>query len=330
MTVQDLAKALYRDMGVTVLTPANATDNTNTRGPSTGDPETVLSAIHTALAELWREAPNTLFQRRYGTVLRAPVTVSVAVTQYSTAATITTWAAWMEGCAIRLTGDVLDNEIEHQNVLVRPYMGATGTVSGTVHADCVPFTESNQTGLSGINTVLPPVWLVGYNELLMAGDRKDFMWRSNLFNNRGQYATPQTVSVGTASKFIGTPTLCFVDTVNRSGSAYTTYLRVNPMPPSDYLLEFNALIAPPVYTLAMIDNGDHLSDPGTDIILPFPESFLLPVARQCLSGDSRFVNLSGKDEIARQYKKAIASLGDLRPTTQTVTPVAGNPIFRGR
>lgn len=330
MTVFTLIQELARDWGITTFTPASNADNTNVRGPSAGDMDSLISGLNAALEEVWEAAPASMFQRPFGAALRAPTTVSVAVTSGSTAATITTWAAWMEGCTIRLGGDSADNEISHQNVLMRPYDGTTGTVSGTVYGDCVPFTESALTDSSDISHVIEPVRLVGRYCLTAAADRSDFYRRSGLIHfGNGPYFVSTPGTVVQWNKLIGMPSFYFVENANRT-TAYTTHLRVNPMPDVAYVLEWQARIKPPVYAVTDAYSGtDYNTDVGTTIVLPFSFLILKAVARKHLSGDARFVNVAGKDEIDRQYKKAMASIGETRPMGVSPRSRNATPVFRG-
>ena len=328
-TLKTIAVELLRDFGITTLTPANSTDNTNIRGPSTGDLQAVCNAINGALEEIWCAVPAEIFQQRYGGVLREPATVSVTVTQYSKTVTITTWADWMTGCTVALTGDSIFNEIASSTALVKPYMGATGTTTGTVYADCIPFVTGALTDSDKIARVLPPIRLAGYGNLRPAGSRVEFLQWSGLLD----VTTPHTLPAGTQTsnfnKQTGTPTSYFVDAMNLGNASYTNLLRVNPMPTSAMMVEFNTMIKPPVYVTTDIDNGDHATDPAKNVILPFSLFFLTAFARRRLCGDGRFVNVGAKDEINRQYLKALESLGDLKPSITAAHSMSATPIFRG-
>lgn len=330
MTVQTLAIELLRDFGITTLTPADSADNVSTRGPSTGDLQAIINALNEANIEIWGEAPSNLFRKNFGYYLHAPTTVSVAVTQFSTAATITTWSGWMEGCTIRISGDSADNEIAYQNVLVRPYMGGTGTTSAVVYADCIPFTDAVVTGSDVIGSVFAPVRLPGYGDLSHCADRQTFLQECGLVD----VVTPHTRPAGflqsnTFNKQIATPSSYFVDTSNRQNEAYTMYLRVNPMPSLAVPITWEASLGPPTWTTADIDNGDHATDPNTSIYLPFPLMYLKRVARRIIAADGRFNNLSGKELIVQHAEEAVASLGDLRPDTKSGNAQNPNNSFRG-
>lgn len=122
-------------------------DQSGTSGP-TGD-VTNASAIEKkwialAMSQAVQEARKLnpwMFVQRPGIVLRAPVTGTITVTQYSRAVTLGTLAAPPnDGCTVRITG-CMDNELNETATpgtyqLRRDHEGASDTVEATLWHDC--------------------------------------------------------------------------------------------------------------------------------------------------------------------------------------------------
>lgn len=327
MTIHTLAKQLMRDLGLRTLTPAGTTDNSDTRGPSTGDLDSICAAINGAYVELWDRSPSAMFERRTGAVLRAPTAVVVSCTQYSSTISITSgYASWMLGCTIVFaSGDTQDNEIlESSTQLLRPFLGATGSYSATVYCDAIQLPSTDM-------VILDPVEIRGQRVLAPASSWEELQRFAGVIRTMHGW---NSVGYGSAAmnKLSGQPVSYFVDTrYEQTGTATrTTYLRIGPMPSADYPLDYRLLATPPVVTADDIDNGDHTTDPGTDTVVWFPELTIYAVARQHLSGDPLFTNIAGRAEIFRQYELAIKSLQNAKPQGASQQAANFTPPFRGR
>lgn len=136
LTVNALANLLYAYI-----------DQSGTSGPS-GDvgngsateKRFIALAISQALKDARKLAP-ALFTQRPGIVLRAPISGTLAVTQYSPAATLDTLTVPNDGCTVRIGSDGLDNELNvtatpGTYALRREHEGATGTATATLWHDC--------------------------------------------------------------------------------------------------------------------------------------------------------------------------------------------------
>lgn len=327
MTIQTLALQLLRDLGVRTLQVTGSVDNSDTRGVSTGDLLAVVQAINSAYAELFMRSPAAMFERRTGTVLREPTAVTVSCTQFSTTISITAGsAAWMPGCTIVFAGgDTADNEIlESNTLLLRPFMGATGSYSATVYGDAIQLPATDM-------VVLDPVEVRGLRLLTPASSWEElqrFAGAVGTFRGVSAYG----YGVTGMNKLSGDPLAYWVDTrYEQTGTATrTTYLRVGPMPSSAWPLDYRLLATPPVVTSADIGVDPYSSDPGVLPIVWFPELTLYAVARQHLSGDPLFTNIAGRAEIFRQYELAIQSLSNARPMGASQQSLNAIPVFGGR
>jgi hypothetical protein len=95
----------------------------------------VLVAINGALQELCVDGMPWVSRQNLGAVLQPPTTTTVDVVAGSTAIDIADYAAWMDGCAIAIEGETVDNRITNAgnpNFLQIPSQ-VTGTLNATVY-----------------------------------------------------------------------------------------------------------------------------------------------------------------------------------------------------
>jgi len=296
LTASKLGLALLRRLGVLSYDPAQNATNQNRRGLCTGDLDEILIAINGAMEECFALGPIELSEQQQAGVLRAGVSVTLDVTQYSqTIANLTTWATWMQGCTIRIAGDSRDNEIVAQGQLLRPFMGTTATgVSATVYGDAIPLAST-------VLTILGPVEIPQLMELSACQGPSDF--RKAIGFGFSRNANFQNFAA--QSKPLGQPGFWFVETRNIAANAFTQrILRVTPMPDKAYSITYRAKVKPPVYVQNDLYTGtDYATDPGTIIPFDWAESTLLPIALQRFSQHPAF-DQAQIAEVARQAELA--------------------------
>ena len=293
-----VAKRALRYIGVNTLDGTAAPEILQA-----GDLDEVAACINGAMQEIWDAAPAESKTQPSGIQFRAPTQVTVSVTPYSTAITVTGWAAWMIGCTVRITGDDQDNEIVNQTTLAMPFSGPNaGSVSATVYNDCIQL----PTNVSGI---LGPVLLQNFRSLHPCDTQEEFI--------RFAGAPAVTDSGGHSAswlffsfrKIIGIPLAWFVQGAIDFSSAYTNRrLRIAPMPDSNYKLSYRVTMNPPIYSSA------DLTSAGVTFPLPnaWVESILLPIVLQRFTGSAAFKNEAARVEIGRQYKQALSILANTR------------------
>lgn len=103
--------------------------------------QAMLDAINGSLQKLHLFASSESKRTVGGIVLFAPKTVSLAVTNESTAITGISFTDEQLYCTIRIDGDMTDNQIVGEADLLFPYSGPTGTVSATIYSDAVILPE---------------------------------------------------------------------------------------------------------------------------------------------------------------------------------------------
>ena len=298
MTVRQMGLRLLHFIGVTQLA-AQSSPESDLENLQPSDLGEVCTAINGGMQELWDLAPSEMRERRMGGVLHGPTQVTLAVTQYSTAiSALTTWAAWMAGCTIRISGEDQDNEISNSTTLASPYMGTSGTVQATVYGDCIQLDGT-------IGKVVTPVEIPNLIPLTPATSRADF------YKYIG--APGVTTTAGSAMPYFGfrrivqRPIAWFVEGYHDPALPYLPRrLRVGPLPDSTYAISYRVSINPPLYSAADIDNGDHTTDPGTTFPIPnqWVESILLPFALIRYTASPSFKNDAKVQEIGRQYQLA--------------------------
>lgn len=308
--VVDVAKRLLRDVGVMSLSPANPSgQNVELED---GDIADVVMAMNAALQECWDDGPAEISQRPGSGFLNAPTTVTLDVTHGSrTIASLTTFAAWMEGCTIRIEGDNADNEITSSTSLARHYTGSTGTgVSATVYGDSFTLDE-------GVQHIMQPVWVSDNRNgsgwpLPMANSLDEFMrvggWPIVAdINGRGiSTSYPNPLFLNCRKPVGNRPYIWIQDGFYDADSAYLKRrVRFSPMPDNATVMGYVELVTPP----RILPEDIH---DGSEATLPIPngwvESIYLPICRQHMTGLSTFQSESAKPEIARAYRAAKARI----------------------
>lgn len=296
LTAHELALRLAKHLEITSLDPADAsnTSPTDHRGLREGDPEELAACINAALQELWEGAPTAIRFSRVGSALHEPAAAALTLTHGSNAiSAFPQYASWMEGCTVRFEGEEEPNELVDASTLLRPWLGADGTVAATVYGDCAnPGAE--------VIAVLDPVTL--------CGGQPGTLRRATL---RAEFEAARD----RAREETGAPEVCFVETRYFSTqSRLGIRLRVYPMPGEAMLLTYGARLNAPAITTADLGTD---SDPGKTFPIPggWEESVLLPLALQRLSAHPDFVpqNTTARAETTRQAEAARRILAGAAP-----------------
>ncbi len=98
----------------------------------------LAEAANTALQRLYNALPTYFKEQTQGFVLPAPLAVTaVGVTQYGKTVTGIAFTAAQFGQSVVLDGDPNWNQIIGTAELLNPYMGATGSVNGTIYGNAI-------------------------------------------------------------------------------------------------------------------------------------------------------------------------------------------------
>lgn len=270
-----------------------------TDGPDALQSE-IIATLQRAQGTLADANPAYFYRVRqgFGLPVRAPVSITVAVTKYSEAVTVTGWQAWMAGCTCLIEGDTKYNRLlnvaaaDSVRTLMRPYMGTTGTYSATVWADWLLLPEN-------VRRVLMPVML----DQQITLRRSDALADLSLQSNYG------------IQPLVGLPTqwypLAFTHLGKERGG-----IALNHLSGAEYLLTYNAEIAyTPITTLS--DTRLEIIAQGRDLELFWPVvQYLFATQPGCSTP---------KQELAPGFEQAMLMARGLRVDGSRQKVFAYNP-----
>lgn len=311
-TTKSVALSLLRMLGVTDIFSEN---QSSTLLP--GDLDDVAMVMTQTWQVIFANGPGEMRMRPASGVLHAPTTATLTATNASTTiSAFTTWASWMEGCTVRITGDDQDNELLSATKLARPYMGTTGSgKSATVYGDCITLDET-------VNKVASPLMVGTVQELQEATSRRDFI-------NRGGWSMANTASLLPYYHLGNKPTAQYPSVFFLEGFYDPTLdyvprrLRFSPMPTEAHSVGYTVEMAAPRVTASDITDADY--DDSLSAKLPIInsdiESIYLPIAMQLLTRLGTFKNADAKPEIMRQYRDAMNLLQGSQASVASVRGV---------
>ncbi len=237
-----------------------------------------------------------------GGFLRAPVSVTLDLEQYSAEVTITGWEPWMAGCSIRIGGETADNAIRAEEELVQPYLGPTASgVAATVYHDCISLAP-------GETEIFGPVEIPQTRRLSAAGSLAEFECYDVAQVGGNEYGH-LWVKLHSSARQPAQPWAYFVD-AEEGATGPVTRLRVLPIPDQLYPLRYSVRLAPPA-----IEEADILpdEDPGVEFPLPegWDESVLLPLAIRRFTTHAAFA-AAGPAVVTEINRQAMVAMGILR------------------
>ncbi|MCW1885506.1 hypothetical protein OKA04_12270 [Luteolibacter flavescens] len=264
----------------------------------------VALAMNAALQELFGAGSPWVRYDEKGALLRAPARVTITVTHGSSAATITTgWEAWMAGCAIVIDGSAFDNQIRNDAAAVMlkvPHDGPTGSTLATVFQDCVTLDAD-------VMEVCEPV-KANRRELgnLVASEYPTLPPRDDDFGlHRHHQADPPPPRV---AQRIGQPIGYTVDTwMKDATSGPRQRLKIQPAPAVDGVLEYRAMLAPPVVVDSLASNA------ALPIPLQFVQTLFYPIALKRLSSSAFYLPGNSEVSVDDDYQSALKLLASLNP-----------------
>jgi hypothetical protein len=263
----------------------------------------VRSAMNGALQELFGKGRAWARNDARGVLIYAPTTVTIAVTQGSSAGTVTGWQAWMAGCTIVIDGESNDNQIRNNAssvTLKYPVREASGTKSAVVYHDSITMADD-------VLEVIDPIQfdqarLQPIQNSLRRGDANDFGF------NR---TAPMIYSERRATATAGRPAGFSVETwVPDAVSAPVVRLQIYPAPSAGGLLDYHATLVPPVVT-------DISSAGALPIPFHFMESIFLPLVIKRLRGCAFWRSQLNDQQVEDDYKNALLLLMEADPDKTT-------------
>lgn len=309
-TCQWSALQLLEFLGVTSLAPQPAAALLDSIQPN--DLFSVIGALNAAMQECADLAPGEVQEFPGGAWLQPPTQVTVSATFGSTAITFPGFLPWMIGCTIRIPNDGQDNELINGTTLAAPYAGTTGAnITATVFGDCVQLPNT-------VRNVVHPVSIPNQIPLIPAGNRYELLqWAGSPLITDAQGLPMGLPFFYYFKKTVSRPIAWFCEGFNQNASGLNYIpkrIRLAPMPDQAYPLQFRCNNNPPIFAVSDIDNGDHVTDPGT--VFPITNNdltgILMPIAKWYWMAHPRFKNEAVKPLIQTQYERAKAQLQNSR------------------
>ena len=314
-TVQQVARAILRDWGILYIDPAIPANQTNPIRSI--DLDAAAFVMTAAFQEIASQSPLEYLCQPDGSYINAPTAVTLGASIGSkVVSSLTTYASWMNGCTIRISGDGGDNELVSSTSLARPYTGATGSgITATIYHDAITLDE-------GVEKLVGPVITGAGYPCQEISNRRDFIqqgWMNmagSTFSN-AYLSTSQSYVYAAPFWSIGpkpdapSPRVYFLDAYYHPNQQSTVrMIRLSPMPNVAQAIGFTSKQLPQRVVAADISEGTTYSDPGVNIpcVNGWIESIFLPIARQIGTGIPTFKNDTIRGEIARHYADAIARL----------------------
>lgn len=302
MTVNELALLLLADFSPEERAIPDAADYP-------GRNAWVKSSINGAIQEYWEKTGATTREDEVGGIIYAPTTVTIAVTEGSSDATIATeYAPWMAGCSIVIVGHDIDNQIRNAEtngtgaVLKYPYGGTTGTVAALVYHDSLIIRND-------VMQVLKPV-RVDRQEIMPIANPGNFGTRvyGDFGRNQHTYLIPLNSRVAdTVGTICGYKVETYSPTV--TGEPLNR-MKLAPAPAYAGIIDYMAKLKPaPIVSLA--------SSSTLPIPNQFVESILFPMARKRLSTCPFFSNLGAVAGIESAYQTALIDAAAMIPQGDT-------------
>lgn len=243
----------------------------------------ILEAVNAALQQVYNALPTYFKELTEGFALPAPLAITgVGVTQFSKTVTANTFTRAQLGRTVRLDGDDQWNQVNGTGELLNPYMGATGTVAGTVYGDAI------------FSDIYPMDRFIGFPRY----PNQSFGWPINFMGfisgNMGFPNWPYMWS-------IGTPRGAWVQTFgNSQGHSPMAVLKFSPLPDTDYPVNVRIAFWPKRLSLADYQAASTLVVPSQ-----FLEPALIPLAlRAYMRSPSWNREINDSDLIIQDAKEA--------------------------
>jgi hypothetical protein len=254
----------------------------------------ILDAINGSIQRLHDRASDHSKTGVVSLSLDAPVTVSIGVTNGSRNVTVYAFPSDTINRSIRISGDNIDNQISGTTTLTHPYKGTSGTVSATIYCDAIsipePFAE----------VVTAPIILETGERLT---DCHTNLWlqgtKKNITQPISYWLEPNAANLNSTAPIV---------------------MRFGSYPDKVYRLQAEMITAP-----LRIEFADLLTH---HVKLPIRaehvESYLLPIARACLTDSALWEKSETSASVDKKGDKAMAEYMLLVPQ------YAGTPRNRFR
>lgn len=245
----------------------------------------LLEAANAALQQIYNALPIYFKEQTQGFVLPGPIKISgVGVTQYGKVVTGITFTAAQFGQTVVLAGDPGWNQIIGTNQLLNPFMGATGTTTGTIYGNAL------------FSSTYPFDRIIGDPQF--ADQSTWSMVRASIY--RGNAAPNWFLQ-----QSVGRPVAWWTQTYGQDQGQTTPFLclRFAPAPDQAYAVNVRMGFWSNRLTLADYQNA-------TSLVVPdqFIETALIPLALAALKGSPCWLVRGDEKDVTANAIDAIAFL----------------------
>jgi hypothetical protein len=223
----------------------------------------IAEAANAALQLCYDLAPAYLKEQTQGFLLPLPLAITVTATQYSATLGGTPFTVDQIGRSVQLDGDPAWNVILGPSTLLNPYMGASGSVNGTVYGDAVYSTTYPFDRIIGNPMYANPSGPLGLYSGQMVNASADNQLRNWWYRQN-----------------IGVPQIWWTEMIgNSQGNTPLLVMRFAPAPSMAYSINVRLSFWPKLLTLTDYNTARNITVPDQ-----FLETSLIPIAvRQFMS-----------------------------------------------
>jgi hypothetical protein len=278
---------------------------------STLQKDRIAKDITAALQTIYSLAPS-IYRRRDGAIIAAPIKVSVTVANGTTALTCAT--ALVDGSTIKIQGDpTMFNEVRIQGstkYLRIPFNGISGTYDADVWGDSIPLD-------SAVDRVLGAVKINETYELDKRVNRMDTVTRTWPEPDYGRRlkSIPSNYSVAQPVAYWVEP-VYFTDGTLSTNRAYLR-MRIYPLPRANYSLAFDVRVKATRLVAGDLGSDSTDSTATLPIAADMVESILLPLFLKRWTSSPWFKDKEKAAAIAEDAKEALALLQQYRPQQES-------------
>jgi len=249
----------------------------------------IVEAANVGIQKVYNALPIYFREQTQGFVLPAPVTISTDVTQYSKTVSDSTFTAAQFGATVRLDGDPAWNQVIGTNELLNPYLGESGTVSGTVYGDSLFSSTYPMDRIIGGPRFPNPnqaLWPIDP----LSGQGGQGWWGNGVY---GAWLWRNSMGIPTAwwPQVFG----------NSQGHAPMVVLKFAPMPTTAMTVNVRMSFWPKRVTLA-----DYLAATTLPCPSQFIEPALIPMCREAYMDSPSFLSRGPRDDAAMMQKAEFA------------------------
>lgn len=285
-----------------ILISGGANPNATIANATTRQLERIASDLTATVQDVYRDLPK-FFRRPEGGTLLAPQSITLAVTNASSA--VTYGGTIINGSTILIEG-------KHYQIFTEAgakrldavFHGSTNaTASATLYGDALAIS----TDVSGI---VDDVFIRDGERLIFASNRKKLL---SIVRESPDYGRSRTFE--NLKPLTGIPCRYMVETGltnETTGRAERSVVRVSPMPTSATGITYSALLAPPVFVVA--DLGTDGADATKTLVFPdsLHESILRPLFLAKFAKSPWFKDNEARKLIRQDELEALAKITELK------------------